>query len=193
MGQRVVSVDDRRAFLMWFGSNHEFKDPAAVDVLRFLLSDADRLARLRIIEDCSYLRPLVVITAFGQRQPGLLYQTAAWSTGDATAILMDLSLAAGSIHLSAHFPRRGQAKPYLAAREENVKPAAAHFGPAVVDLETTQLLAGLGLMAKRAELLLLIDQSLERRDRASFSALVTELKRLPRQQDLAAAGRGERG
>lgn len=174
---------------MWFGSNHEFKEAGALDILRFFLSDADRLARLRIIEDCSCLRPLIVITANGLSQPGLLYQTSSWSTDDAGAILTDLRLTGDPVHLTAHFSRRAQARLYLAAREEGVKPASVFLGSAIANLETTQLLASLGLQAKRAEILFLIDQALERRDRASFSALAAELKKIPHQQDLITAGR----
>ncbi len=189
MNGRVVNTDDRRAFLMWLGSNHEFKQPLAVDVLRFFLSIPENLARLRIIEDGSYLRPLLLISTFGQRQPGLLYQTTSGSSTDAPAILLDLALTQGRVYLTPHFPHRTQAKLFLRAREEGITPASGIFGPAMIDLETTQLLADLSLEAKRAELLFLIDQALERRDRTAFAILVAELKKWPFRQDLAIPGR----
>lgn len=188
MEKRPVSPEDRKAFLLWFGSNHKLKEPAALNVLRLLLSSTDLLARLRIVEDCSYLRPLVVISSVGQRQPGLLYQTETGSCHDVETILMDLSLTGGPVHLCPHFARRSQARLFLAARETECKPVSEIFSPALVDLETTKLLASLGLAAKRVELLLLIDQALERRDRASFTSLVAVLKKMPREGDLAPAG-----
>ncbi len=191
MDGKAASIEDRRAFVMWLGSNFEFRQPAAVDVLRFFLSAPENLARLKIIEDGSYLRPLLLVSTFGQRQPGLLYQTASHSYQDAQVILMDLALTKGPVYLVAHFPHRTQAQLYLRAREEGITPASGIFGPAALDLETTHLLAGLGLEAKRTEILFLIDQALERRDRSAFAVLVAELKKWPIRQDLVMTGRKE--
>ena len=188
MNGRAVSTDDRKTFLMWLGSNHEFKQPQAVDVLRFFLSTPENLTRLRIIDDGSYSRPLLLISTLGQRQPGLLYQTASGSSTAAPAILMDLALTQRPVYLTPFFPHRTQAKLFLRAREEGTTPASGVFGPALVDLETTQLLADLSLEVKRTELLFLIDQALERRDRIAFAILVAELKKWPSRQDLAVPG-----
>ena len=192
MKDRIVSADDRRAFLMWFGTNQEFKDPSALNILRFFLSAPERLERLRIIEDCTCLRPLVVISACGQIQPGLLYQTETWSTADATSIVADLSLLNRLVYLAPFFPRRVDCRLFLAAREEGITPAHDLFGASILDLETTRLLADLGIQEKRAQLMTLIDQALERRDRGAFATLVSLLKRLPAERDLMAAQGRER-
>lgn len=191
MAERSVSDEDRRIFLMWLGANHEFKQPEAVDVLRFFLSAPERLPRLRIIEDCSYLRPLVVVAAVGQCPPGLLYQTGSGSCRDGRSILTDLALTQGPVYLVPYFPHRTEARLYLAAREEGIRPVSETFGGLLADLETAELMASLGRAAKRGELLFLIDQALERRDRSAFDVLVVELKKLPHRQDLILPGRKE--
>lgn len=193
MSNRNVGADDRRAFLMWFGTNLECKDPSALHVIRFLLSAPDRLAQLRIIEDCTSLRPLIVISSYGQATPGLLYQTETWSTSDGDAIVADLSLLSGLVYLAPFFPRRTDCRLFLAAREEGLAPAGDQLGAAILDLETARLFADLGLEKKRAQLMILIDQALERRDRDAFETLVALLKKLPGCRDLSAArGREDR-
>lgn len=186
-------IDERRAFLLWLGTSQVLKEPHALDVLRYLLSAPENLARLRIVEDGSYLRPLLVISAVGRRQPGLLLQTAVGTLRDYRAILLDLSITEGLIYLAPYFSRRARSRHFLAACEPASPPASAVLGAHLLDLETARLMAEMHFAAKRSEVMRLIDQALERRDRVAFDALVAILKNLPPGQDLAAAERMQSG
>ncbi|MGE5599742.1 MAG: YpiB family protein [Bacteroidota bacterium] len=187
------SIDDRRAFLIWLGTSQVLKEPQALDILRYLLSAPENLARLRIIEDASYLRPLLVVSAAGRRQPGLLLQTVAGTLRDHRAILLYLSMTEGPVYLTPYFPRRARSRLFLSAREPAPAPASAVLGSFLLDLETARLMAEMRFATKRAEVMRLIDQSLERRDREAFTALVAILKNLPPEQDLIAAERMKSG
>lgn len=178
MAGRPAGIEERRQFLMWLGGNHELKQPAALDILRYFLASPGRLSRVRPIVDCSYLRPLIVIAARGCPEPGLLYQTALGSSRDPAAILMDLAITCGPVYLAPFFPRRSESALFAAASEEPVKPLSEVFAPAAESL-ADRYLAQLTMPARRAELVFLIDQALERGDQAAFKALVAELKRQP--------------
>ncbi|MGQ9780568.1 MAG: YpiB family protein [Bacillota bacterium] len=177
MNGKQVRIEDRRAFLEWLIANHRFKSASALSVLRFFLFSEERLARLRLIEDCSYLRPLLVVTTYGLRQPGLLYQTFSGSTTDGETILFELSFTEGPVYFAPYFPGRHRERLFLAAREEGGETAAAIFARIGAGLEAVQAAKG-SATAKRRALLFLIDQALERRDRKAFYLLTGELKKL---------------
>lgn len=189
MTEAAAGLDEKRAFLRWLGTNHVFKDAAVYDIVRFFLASPERLKRLRLIEDCSYLRPLLVIATAGQSQPALLYQTATGSSRDPEVIVADLALTVGPVFLAPYFPRRAQAVLFQRAKEKGLDTAAEVLGQSLFELETRQLLAGMDLADKGAALAVLIDQALERRDEEAFHHLVRELKKLPPRSGLTGAGR----
>ena len=185
MNGKQVRIEDRRAFLEWLIASHRFKSASALSVLRFFLFSEERLARLRLIEDCSYLRPLLVVTTRGLRQPGLLYQTFSGSTADGETILFELSFTEGPVYFAPYFPGRRREKLFLAAREEGGESVAAIFARIGPGLEAGHFAKESTTAAKRRALFFLIDQALERRDRRAFQILTVELKKLSRLGALA--------
>ncbi|NLG84959.1 MAG: IDEAL domain-containing protein [Firmicutes bacterium] len=177
MNGKQVRIEDRRAFLEWLIASHRFKSASALSVLRFFLFPEERLARLRLIEDCSYLRPLLVVSTYGLRQPGLLYQTFSGSTTDDETILFELSFTEGPVYFAPFFPGRHRERLFLSAREEGGEAAAAIFARIGTGLETASTPRGSGTLKRRA-IMFLIDQALERRDRKAFYLLTGELKKL---------------
>lgn len=179
-----VNAKDRQAFLVWLGTNHELKQPAALDVFRFILSSDERLERLRIVDDGSYLRPLLVVAARGRRQPGLLYQTLQGSSSDAAAIIADLALTRGPFYLAPYLPAARRSVYYERAREKGLRTVTEVYEASVAGSDADRFLAELSLPVKRAELGLLIDQALERRDRKAFRELVAVWKKLSSAKNL---------
>ena len=119
MTKKIISVWAKKNFIYWFIENYQSSNGHQVNILQKLVQTEELLARLRLVMDGSYLRPLLVISSEGIGMPPLLYKTHDQNYIDPQTILEFLYLEKDSpIYLTLYFPERSSSEAYRAVTEK---------------------------------------------------------------------------
>ena len=178
MMKPMVSPLAKRSFLNWYLDAWEFRSEAPSTILSALLDQDSLLAQTKIIENGSFLRPLLVISSLGTGMPPCLLLTYDQILTKTAAILDYLSsFQNGHLFLTLYFPHRSQCLSFADVLEELPLPLEADkIRSLQLDLELQLLKIEGENEDKRNQLLAAIDQALAKGNKKEFLRLVKLLK-----------------
>ncbi|NLW56671.1 MAG: IDEAL domain-containing protein [Firmicutes bacterium] len=174
----MVSPLAKRHFINWFLDAWEFRSEAPATILSALLKQDSILEQIKIIENGSFLRPLLVISSLGTGMPPSLLLTYETMLTKTEAILDYLSaFKNGHLFLTLYFPNRSQCLSFVDVLEEIPLPLEVEkIRSLQIDLELQLLKIEGENENKRNQLLAEIDQALAKGNRGEFHRLVKLLK-----------------
>lgn len=179
MSRKMVSSWAKKNFIYWFADHYEISDEA-YDLLEEIIENEDLLSRMRVTEDGTLLKPLLVISTADTGMPSLLLQCFDRNLHNVQDILSYLwQLENKPFYLTLYFFDRSQSKPYLAIAEnpptllEPEKASALRF-----DFELNLCLQELRKVEQRRQLMAEIDSVLASGEKRRFIQLVRKLKRI---------------
>ncbi len=178
MMKPIVSPLAKRHFLNWFLNACEFRGEAPATILSALLNQDSLLEQVKIIENGSFLRPLLVISSLGTGMPPCLLLTYEKILTKTEAILDFLaSFKSGHLFLTLYFPKRSLCLSFVDVLEELPLPLEAEkIRSLQLDLELLLLSIEGENEHKRNQLLAEIDQALANGNKGEFLRLVKLLK-----------------
>lgn len=179
MSRKMVSSWAKKNFIYWFADHYEISDEA-YDLLEEIIENEDLLSRMRVTEDGTLLKPLLVVSTAETGMPSLLLQSFDRDLRNSHEILNYLwQMENKPFYLTLYFFDRSQCKPYLAVAEnppsllDPEKANALRF-----DFELRLCLEELRKSEQRRQLMAEIDRVLAKGEKRRFIQLVRKLKRI---------------
>ena len=180
MNKPTISPFAKKRFINWFLDNWEFRGKTPQKVLLSILEQDSTLNTIKIIENGSFLRPLLVVSSLGTGMPSCLLLTYETVLTKTESILDYLStLNSGNLYLTLYFPGRNSCLPFFDVIEEIPLPLDEQKIKSLqLDLEIQLLLAEGEIEDKRNKIMAEIDLALAKREKDEFLRLARMLKNL---------------
>lgn len=180
MTRKTISDWAKKNFLHWFIENYLLESETIKQVLMQIAQNESLLAKVHIVLDGSYLRPLLVISTEGTGMPSFLLKTFDSIISNPTLIVNRLQLLKDSpIYLTLYFPDRSICEPLQAVIEENPKLLDSNDArQMLMDFELSVWSETIKHDIERQELMAQIDIALDERNKRKFRRLVKKLKEL---------------
>jgi uncharacterized protein YpiB (UPF0302 family) len=180
MTKKTISDWAKKNFLHWFVENYLQESEVIKQVLLQIAQNEPMLAKVHIVVDGSYLRPLLVISTEGTNTPSFLLKTFDSTITNPTLILSRLQLLKDSpIYLTLYFPDRNNCEPLQAVIEENPKLLDSNDArQMLMDFELSLWSETIKHDIERQEIMAQIDKALDERNKRKFKRLVKQLKEL---------------
>lgn len=174
-----VSVNEKKDFVRWFLNHYQLKRRECVWILNYLMSHDGLMEKVHFVEQAQYCpRGIVMSTHCVDEVPFRFYKENVMTT-DAEKSFHDIRLnREEEIFIQLNFHASNKVHQYAAVLEENpYMPKSLHIS------EKDRLIAEKFLSTsiknfQREKLLRLIDEALDRGDKASFNQLTRKLKNL---------------
>lgn len=178
MSRKAVSSWAKKNFIYWFCDNHDLSGDSHA-LLQEIAESEDLLSRLRITEDGSLLKPLLVVSCQGTGMPTLLLQTFDRYIHRPEEIRNFLIISDDKpFYITFYFPNRNSCEPYQSVAENPpslLDPEKTHS--LRMDFELTLCLEEYRKEMHRRKLMTEIDNALEKGQKRRFIRLVRELKK----------------
>jgi uncharacterized protein YpiB (UPF0302 family) len=171
-----VSVNEKKDFIRWFLNHYQLKRRECVWILNYLMSHDQLMEKVHFVEQAQYCpRGLIMSTHCVDKVPFRFYKENVMTT-DAEKSFHDIRLNRDEyIYIQLNFHASNQAHQYVAVLEENP------FVPKHLQVnEKDGMIAEQFLQDsidrfQRDNLLLLIDEALDKQDREAFQMLTKKL------------------
>lgn len=171
-----VSVNEKKDFIRWFLNHYQLKRRECVWILNYLMSHDQLMEKVHFVEQAQYCpRGLIMSTHCVDKVPFRFYKENVMTT-DAEKSFHDIRLNRDEyIYIQLNFHASNQAHQYVAVLEENP------FVPKHLQVNekdgiiAEQLLQDSIERFQRDNLLLLIDEALDKQDREAFQMLSKKL------------------
>ncbi|HEX2953196.1 MAG TPA: YpiB family protein [Bacillota bacterium] len=179
MSRKAVSSWAKKNFIYWFCDNHEVSGESYA-LLETIAESEELLSRLRITDDGSLLRPLLIISSTGTGMPSMLMQTFERNLRHPDEIRAYLDQTDDKpFYITFYFPNQSTCEPYQSVAENPptlLEPEKA--SSLRMDFELAIWLEEYRKALRRREILSEIDGVLERGEKRKFFQLVRELKKI---------------
>lgn len=179
MSRKAVSSWAKKNFIYWFCDNHEIPGESYA-LLEAIAESEALLSRLRITDDGSLLRPILIVSSTGTGMPSLLLQTFESSLRHPDEIRAYLDQTDDKpFYITFFFPNQNACEPYQSVAENPptlLEPEKANS--LRMDFELTLWLEEYRKVLRRRQLLTEIDDVLDRGEKRKFFQLVRELKKI---------------
>ncbi len=171
-----VSNEAKRDFVLWFLYNHTLQKEGAEEILLYLISTAQTLARLHFMDNFSDQEPAMLVSAVGSMMPPFLFKkTKKVTTSPAEALVRLIESPNDEIYVTLYFENRNYSQRFYEVVETDPAVEPEPGSPNAVDkLVVEEFLH----RAQAAYVYNLIDLALQDRDEKKFKELVSELKGL---------------
>ena len=180
MNKPTISPLAKKRFINWFIENWELRGDAPQKILSYLQKKDSSLNNVKIIENGSFLRPLLVISSLETGMPPSLLITYKKMITKTEDILEYLSgLKSEKLYLTLYFPGRENCLPFLDVVEEIPIPLEEEkIKSFQIDLEILLLIEEAKNEENRSKIMAEIDQALATGQKDKFLRLVKELKKI---------------
>lgn len=171
-----VSVNEKKDFIRWFLNHYQLKRRECVWILNYLMSHDQLMEKVHFVEQAQYCpRGLIMSTHCVDKVPFRFYKENVMTT-DAEKSFHDIRLNRDEyIYIQLNFHASNQAHQYVAVLEENPfvpKHLQVNEKDGVI---AEQFLQDSIERFQRDNLLLLIDEALDKQDRETFQMLTKKL------------------
>lgn len=176
--KKTISDWAKKNFLHWFVENYLLESEVIRKVLLQIAQNESLLAKVHVVLDGSYLRPLLVISTDGTGMPPFLLKTFDSTITNPTLIVNRLQLLECSpIYLTLYFPDRNNCEPLQAVLEENPKLLDSNDArQMLMDFELSLWSETIKHDIERQEIMSQIDKALDERNKRQFRRLVKKLR-----------------
>lgn len=180
MNKPTISPLAKKRFINWFLENWELRGDAPQKILSYLQKHDSNLNNVKIIENGSFLRPLLVISSIETPMPPSLlitYKKIITKTADILKYLSGLKKE--QLYLTLYFPGRENCLPFLDILEEIPIPLEEEkIKSFQIDLEILLLTEEAKNEEIRNKIMTEIDQALATGQKDKFLRLAKELKKI---------------
>ena len=174
-----ITLKEKKEFLAWFLDHYQLKRRESMWILNYLLNHEVVLNKVRFVEDAEKTPRGILMSTIGNDQPAFQFYKEGQLFDNPEQAFHEVRLNWNNdLYLELFFENSLLSEEYILVLEDNPYYKWNDTIPEETLKEAEEGLNAFLLNQKKANLLIQIDQSLEKDNRASFILLSKELKQL---------------